>query len=143
MKRVDHSTILLAIGGSYTGLTGLALTGSERTTVLVLVWTAAVIGIGIRMFWLDAPYPLVAVVYVAVGWIALVEFGAYVNALSAAEMALLVLGGVVYTIGGVVYALHRPDPWPRTFGYHELFHSLVTLAAAFHVIAVVSLLAGR
>jgi hemolysin III len=111
--------------------------------VLTLVWVCAFLGIAIRMLWLDAPYPLVAVVYVAVGWIALVDLQAFLDALSGVETALVVVGGLLYTAGGVVYALHRPNPWPATFGYHEVFHALVAAAAACHVGAVLSLLLAR
>jgi hemolysin III len=143
LKRADHATILLAIAGSYTGIAGLALEGSSRTTVLAAVWVAATCGIAIRMLWLHAPYPLVAVVYIAVGWIALIDLGAFLGALSDLEATLVVVGGVLYTVGGVVYALHRPNPWPATFGYHEVFHALVVGAAACHVATVASLLAAR
>jgi hemolysin III len=142
-KRLDHSAILLAIAGSYSGVFGLALDGHPRTVVLTVVWIAAVVGIAVRMLWLHAPYPLVAVVYVAVGWVAVIEVNPILAALSGAETALVLAGGVLYTLGGVVYALHRPDPWPRTFGYHEVFHSLVVLAALCHFAAAASILAER
>jgi hemolysin III len=139
LKRVDHSTILLAIAGSYTAVITLALSGTTQTVLLVVTWVAAAIGISIRMFWLHAPYPVVATVYVVVGWMALVDLPAYLDALSAAELALVVLGGLLYTAGAVVYALHRPNPWPATFGYHEIFHALVVLAALSQYLAVFSL----
>lgn len=141
-KRIDHSTILLAIAGSYTGIVGLGLDGSARTRLLVLVWILAVIGMAIRMLWLDAPYPVVAVVYVAVGWVALIDIDALTAGLTGTQLALVVLGGVLYSVGAVVYALHAPNPWPATFGYHELFHLLVVLAAAVHLAAVSSLVAN-
>ena len=82
---------------------------------------------------------MTATVYVAVGWVALIEFSALADALTAFQFGMVVGGGVVYTIGGVVYALHRPNPWPATFGYHEVFHTLVTIGAAMHYVAVVSM----
>jgi hemolysin III len=139
LKRLDHSTILLAIAGSYTAVTALSLEGDDKTRMLVIVWVAAVIGITIRMAWLDAPYPLVAVVYLVVGWIALVDLNGYRDALSGLEIALVVLGGLLYTAGGVVYALHKPNPRPATFGYHEVFHALVVAGASAHYLAVLSL----
>ncbi len=142
-KRLDHSAILLAIAGSYSGVFGLALDGHPRTVVLTVVWTAAIVGIAVRMLWLHAPYPLVAAVYIAVGWVAVIEVNPILAALSGAETALVLAGGVLYTLGGVVYALHRPDPWPRTFGYHEVFHSLVVLAALCHFAAAASILSER
>jgi hemolysin III len=141
-KRIDHSTILLAIAGSYTGIVGLGLEGSSRTRMLVLVWILAGIGMAIRMLWLHAPYPVVAVVYVAVGWVALIDVGALADGLTGTELALVVLGGVLYSVGAAVYALHAPNPWPATFGYHEVFHTMVVLAAAVHLVAVASLVAS-
>jgi hemolysin III len=140
VRRLDHSAILLAIAGSYTAVATLALTGSARRTLLVAVWVAAGIGILIRMLWLKAPYPLIAVVNLAVGWCALLEIGAIVEALSGVELALLLGGGILYTAGGIVYAIGRPDPAPEVFGYHEVFHSLVVAAALAHYALVWSLL---
>lgn len=142
-KRLDHSAILLAIAGSYSGVFGLAVDGTARTVVLVVVWIAAVVGIAVRMLWLHAPYPLVAAVYLAVGWVAVIEVNPLLAALSNSETVLVLAGGLLYTAGGVVYALHRPDPWPRTFGYHEVFHSLVVVAASCHLGAAASILAAR
>ena len=139
LKRVDHSTILLAIAGSYTAVIVLGLSGTTQTVLLVVTWVAAAIGISIRMFWLHAPHAVVAVVYVVVGWMALIDLPAYLDALSAAELALVILGGLLYTAGAVVYALHKPNPWPSTFGYHEIFHLLVVLAALAQYCAVFSL----
>lgn len=139
LKRVDHSTILLAIAGSYTAVITLGLTGTTQTVLLVVTWVAAATGISIRMFWLHAPYPVVATVYVVVGWLALVDLPAYLDALSAAELTFVVIGGLLYTAGAIVYALHRPNPWPTTFGYHEIFHLLVVIAALAQYVAVFSL----
>lgn len=136
LKRIDHSTILLAIAGSYTGVVGLGLDGPSRRWLLITVWGVAIVGVAIRMLWLGAPYPLVAAVYLAVGWVALVDVSAIAASLTAVELGLVVAGGALYTLGALVYALHAPNPWPRTFGYHELFHSLVVLAAAAHFGAV-------
>ena len=105
----------------------------------MVVWVAALIGIAIRMLWLHAPYTIVAVVYVVVGWIALVDVGALVRALSGGQLALVVAGGLLYTAGGVVYGARRPDPWPATFGYHEVFHTLVVAGALAHYMAVLAI----
>lgn len=141
-KRIDHSTILLAIAGTYSGVVGLGVEGGSRAWLLGAVWVLATVGMAIRMLWLEAPYPVVAAVYLAVGWVAVFDIGALTEALTATELALVVAGGVLYTAGAVVYALHAPNPWPRTFGYHEVFHAMVVLAAAAHLIAV-ALIAGR
>jgi hemolysin III len=139
LQRVDHSTILLAIAGSYTGVAVLALNGTPERRLLIFVWIAAIVGIAVRMTWLDAPYPIIAAVYVAVGWSALLELSALLDGLTNVDLALVIGGGLLYTAGAVVYALHRPNPWPTVFGYHELFHALVVAAAAMHYVAVLRL----
>ncbi len=139
LRRVDHSTILLAISGSYTGIGVLALDGASERRLLVVVWVAAVLGIAVRMCWLDAPYPVIAAVYVTVGWAAIVEIGALLAALDHVETALVIGGGLVYSAGAAVYALRRPNPRPATFGYHEVFHALVVAAAALHYAAALRL----
>ena len=139
-KRLDHSTILLAIAGTYCAITVLALHGGDQTKMLWVVGVGAAAGAAIRMAWLDAPYPVVAAVYLVVGWSALADLPAYARGTTAAELALVIAGGILYTIGGVVYALHRPVLAPATFGYHELFHALVVAGAACHVAAVALLL---
>ena len=135
LRRVDHSTILLAIAGSYTGLGVFALDGAPERRLLIFVWVAAVVGIVIRMAWLRAPYPVVAAVYLTVGWSALLEITAFMDALSPLDLGLILVGGLLYSAGAAVYALHRPNPWPGVFGYHEVFHALVVAAAAAHYVA--------
>lgn len=139
MKPLDHSTILLAIAGSYTAVATLALEGAPAARLLWFVWIGAVVGMAIRLLWLHAPYPVAALVYVVVGWGALLEWGALTDALSNGQMVLLVLGGVLYTIGAGVYAAHRPNPWPATFGYHEVFHAFVVGGVISHLLAITSL----
>jgi hemolysin III len=139
MKRIDHSAILFAIAGTYTAVTTLALEGSHRDRMLVVIWVAAAIGIVVRMAWIDAPYPVVAAVYLIVGWLMVVDLNAYLRGMTDGQTALVALGGVLYTAGGVIYAVHRPNPWPRTFGYHEVFHALVVAGALAHYLAVLSL----
>jgi hemolysin III len=142
LKRIDHVTILFAIAGSYTAVTVLALDGASERTLLVFVWTAAVVGAALRMFWLHAPRSVVAAVYLVVGWSALIEIGAISESLNAIDLTLMVVGGGLYTVGAVVYAAKRPDPWPRHFGFHEIFHLLVVMAATAHYVLVMRLLTG-
>ena len=97
--------------------------------LLVIAWAVAAVGVGIRMLWLDAPSGLVAAVYLVAGWQILLDLPAYADALTGAELALLAVGGALYSIGAIVYARQRPDPWPAVFGYHEVFHALVVTAA--------------
>lgn len=139
-KRIDHTTILLGIAGSYTAISVLALPEGPATQLLIFTWAAAVIGAVIRMAWLRAPYPLVAAVYVVVGWGALLEWGPLVHGLSGLQFALLLVGGLAYTAGAAIYALHRPNPWPATFGYHEVFHSLVMIGVICHYVLGLSLI---
>ena len=138
-KRFDHATILLAVAGSYTAVTTLSLRGRPELTLLVFVWTAATIGIVIRMAWLHAPRPVVITVYLVVGWSALIEIGALSAALNAIDTTLLWTGGGLYSVGAVVYAAKRPNPWPKTFGFHEIFHALVAAAATVHYVLVMRL----
>jgi hemolysin III len=139
LKRVDHSTILLAIAGSYTAVATLALDGPAQARLLAFVWVGAVVGMVIRLTWLHAPYPVVALVYVVVGWGALLEWRSLAQGLSTTQFALILGGGLLYTIGAGVYAAHRPNPWPATFGYHEVFHALVVGGVTLHLVAIATL----
>jgi hemolysin III len=135
MRRLDHSMIFVLIAATVTPIALLALDGTLRVVLLALVWGGAAIGVALSLLWPRAPKWVSAVVYCAVGWsgvVALPELAGY--ALPA--LALLAAGGVLYTAGAVVYALGRPDPAPRVFGYHEVFHALVVAAAALHYAAV-------
>lgn len=139
LRRLDHSMILIGIAGSYTAVIALALDGSTRVVLLVVAWGIAVTGMAIRMLWLDAPSGLVAAVYLAAGWEIMLDLPAYTAALTGGELALLAVGGGLYTVGAVVYALKRPNPWPAVFGYHEVFHTLVLAAALSHWFVIFSL----
>ncbi|MEY2996510.1 MAG: hypothetical protein RLZZ39_1335 [Actinomycetota bacterium] len=138
-KRIDHSTILLAVTGSYTAVAVGALDGRSRVTLLVFVWTAAVVGVIIRMRWLHGPRAVSATVYLVVGWSALVEIAALVRSLDAADTALLVTGGGLYTLGAVIYSAKWPNPFPRVLGFHEVFHALVVGAVVVHYVLVARL----
>lgn len=142
MKRVDHSTILLAIGGTYTAVTALGLSGTHRMRMLAVIWIATILGVAVRMLWIGAPYWVASVVYVVVGWLMILDLGAYIDALSDGQLVLLAAGGVLYTVGAVIYALHKPNPWPEHFGYHEVFHALVVTAALLHFAAVLDLVSA-
>ena len=138
-KRIDHSTILLAVTGSYTAVAVGALEGRSQLTLLVFVWTAAVVGVIIRMRWLHGPRSITATVYLVVGWSALVEIAALVRSLDAADTALLVTGGGLYTLGAIIYSAKWPDPFPRVLGFHEVFHALVVGAVVVHYVLVARL----
>jgi hemolysin III len=136
LRRLDHSTILLAITGSYTAIVALVLSGTPERRLLLAVWLAAGVALVVRMTWHHAPSPVIALVYLLVGWSALLEWRALLAATTVADKALLVAGALLYTLGGVVYGVRRPDPWPRTFGYHEVFHALVVAGVLAHYVLV-------
>ena len=130
MRRLDHSMIFVLIAGTYTPFALLALHGTLATVILVVVWAGALGGVILKLAWIDAPKWLIAAVYVALGWVALAAFPQLYEALGITATGMVAGGGVLYTLGAVVYASRRPDPSPTVFGYHEVFHLLVIAAAA-------------
>jgi hemolysin III len=130
MRRLDHSMIFLLIAGTYTPFALLVLHGTIATVILVAVWAGALGGIVLKLCWIDAPKWLVALMYVALGWVAAAAFPQLFDRLGLGPTAMVAAGGVLYTLGAVVYAIKRPDPVPAVFGYHEVFHALVIAAAA-------------
>jgi hemolysin III len=130
MRRLDHSAIFVLIAGTYTPFALLVLDGPIATVILVVVWAGALGGILLKLVWIDAPKLLTAIVYVALGWVAVAAFPDLIDELGLTGTALVVAGGLLYTAGAVVYAFKRPDPVPTVFGYHEVFHALVIVAAA-------------
>ncbi len=135
LRRFDHSNIFLLIAGSYTPFTLILLKGGERVSLLVIVWTGALLGVLFRIFWIGAPRWLYIPVYVALGWAAIFyahDFGANGGT---AVITLVAVGGGLYTIGGLVYGLKKPDPFPTWFGFHEVFHCFVVAAFVCHYVA--------
>jgi len=130
MRRLDHSMIFLLIAGTYTPFALLVLHGALSTAILVVVWGGAFAGIVLNLIWIDAPKWLTAIVYLALGWVAIAAFPALFDELGVTATLLVGLGGILYTVGAVVYATRKPDPVPAVFGYHEIFHALVIAAAA-------------
>ena len=131
LKRIDHANIFLLIAGTYTPLAVLALPPSKGVLLLSLVWAGTLIGIGFRVFWISAPRWLYVPIYVALGWAAV----AYVVDLLHANVAMMILvliGGLLYTIGAVIYGMKLPNPFPGRFGFHEIFHTLTVLAFLCH-----------
>jgi hemolysin III len=138
MRRLDHAAIFVLVAGTYTPFA--LLLGARGPAVLALAWGGAVLGILQSLFWVNAPRPLVVCLYVALGWAVAVFWPALQAALGVPALSALVLGGVLYSIGAVVYAARKPDPSPAVFGYHEIFHAFVIAAAVCHfgvVVAVV------
>ncbi len=132
MRRLDHSMIFVLIAGTYTPICLLALHGSLARIVLIVVWAGALGGVVFKLLWIDAPKWLFALVYLALGWVSAAIFGELPAAVGWLGVAGLAGGGLLYTLGAVIYASERPNPWPRTFGYHEVFHAFVLTAAALH-----------
>jgi hemolysin III len=130
MRRLDHAAIYLLIAGTYTPYGLLVLSGAWRFSVLGVVWIGAALAIAQRLIWVDAPKWFAAVAGIGLGWVGVVAFPQIVAATGSLGTALVVAGGVLYTLGAVVYVLRRPDPVPAVFGYHELFHVLTVMAAA-------------
>jgi len=128
MRRLDHSMIFVLIAGTYTPMCLVALDGTASWLVLAAVWTAAAIGIVTKLYRVDL-HVLSGIMYIGMGWIAVFILPALSRAMSGIGMALVLTGGVVYTLGAIVLATHRPDPWPEWFGYHEVWH-VFTIAAA-------------
>jgi hemolysin III len=134
-QRRDHAAIYLLIAGTYTPFCLLALDGPWRTWLLAGVWLGAVVGILVKIHRVDL-HVLSGVLYLGLGWVAVVAFPRFVDALTPAALILTVIGGLLYSGGALVLALHRPKLFPRTFGYHEVWHSATAAAAACHFVAV-------
>jgi hemolysin III len=130
MRRLDHSMIFVLIAGTYTPFALLVMDGALSTAILIVVWAGAVGGIVLKLAWVDAPKTLMALIYLAIGWVAVAAFPDLVDQLGVVGASLVGAGGLLYTLGALVYAFRRPDPAPAVFGYHEVFHALVIVAAA-------------
>ncbi|KAA2253934.1 hemolysin III family protein [Solihabitans fulvus] len=130
LARWDHANIYLIIAGTYTPLALLALHGSTQLWALLLAWGGAAAGVVFRLRWLSAPRWLCTGLYLALGWVAVFFLPEAGHAAGLGPVALIMGGGLLYTVGGVVYGLRRPDPWPRWFGYHEVFHACTIAAYA-------------
>lgn len=131
-QRADHAAIFVFIAGTYTPLCVLAMPGADGRFLLALIWSGAGLGVLRALLWPDAPRWIASALYVAVGWTMVLALPAVERATGPALLAVILAGGVCYTVGAIVYALRRPDPWPRTFGYHEVFHALTIVAVVLH-----------
>jgi hemolysin III len=135
LKRMDHSNIFLIIAGTYTPF-ALLLPRSDARTMLLIVWIGAVAGVLFRVFWVGAPRWLYTPVYVALGWVSVFYLRQLWHFGGPAIVTLIAVGGLLYTAGAVVYGIKRPNPSPRWFGFHEIFHTLTVLAFLCHWTAV-------
>ena len=135
LKRIDHANIFLLIAGSYTPMAMLALPSEKGLVLFVAVWIGAVLGISFRIFWINAPRWLYVPLYVLLSWAAMfyvVDFFSF----NAVAMSLILIGGLCYTAGAVVYGIKKPNPFPGHFGFHEIFHALTVIAFICHWVAV-------
>jgi len=135
MKRADHSMIFVFIAGSYTPFALLALPERSGWVLFWIVWGGAIAGVLLKMFWPSAPRWIGVPLYILLGWVAAWFIGPITHGAGVAALVLLIVGGALYSIGGVLYALKWPNPWPTTFGHHEFFHACTAVAAICHYIA--------
>ena len=136
LHRLDHANIYLIIAGTYTPFALLALRGDARTAVLAVIWAGAAAGVAFRVLWLSAPRWLYTLLYIVLGWTAVFVLPQLLRGAGAAALVLLLAGGVLYSLGGLVYGLRRPDPYPGWFGFHEVFHALTVAAYITQYVAV-------
>jgi hemolysin III len=137
LRRIDHSTIFVFIAASYTPIALIVLHGVIATVILAVAWVGAAAGVVFSLGWIRAPRRVRACSYLALGWLAVIAFPQLLERLGLAPLVLLATGGLLYSVGAIIYARERPNPWPRTFGFHEIFHVLVIAAAATQYAAVV------
>jgi hemolysin III len=142
MRRMDHSMIFIATAATHTPIALLALPTKPGWVLFSIVWAGAFVGICGRLFFPDAPYVVIAIPYVLVGWSSVFVINHVWTGVGVAGFILLLVGGGLYTLGAVIYALHRPNPWPNHFGYHEIFHTLTVMAAACHYVVIAIFVRG-
>lgn len=136
LRRLDHANIFLLIAGTYTPFTLLLLTGTTERVLLSVVWAGALIGIAFRVFWMGAPRWIYVPVYLALGWAAAFFLGDFAAAAGPAVLTLMIVGGLLYSLGGIVYGMRWPNPLPRYFGFHEVFHTFVVIAFITHYVGI-------
>jgi hemolysin III len=136
MKRLDHSMIFVFIAGTYTPFAMLAMTPSTGNVVLLVVWIGAIAGVTLKLAWPHAPRWVGVPLYIALGWVAVFVLPEIMHKAGVAALVLVIVGGLLYTVGAVFYGTRWPNPWPGVFGYHEVFHAATVVAALCHYIAI-------
>lgn len=136
LRRMDHSNIYLIIAGTYTPFAVLSLPPGKGRSLLLIVWIGALAGVMFRVFWIGAPRWLYTSLYVVIGWVAVFFLPDLITGAGVTVVVLIAVGGVLYSVGAVIYGLKRPNPFPRWFGFHEVFHSLTIAAFTVHYVAV-------
>jgi hemolysin III len=136
MRRIDHSAIFLLIAGTATPLVVMGLDGKQEIKLLAIIWITAGIGVLQAVLWTRGPKWIRASLYIIAGWVVAPYFPEIKASLGNGGEKLILLGGLIYTLGAVVYALKKPNPFPKVFGYHEIFHIMVIVAASFHFAAI-------
>lgn len=139
MRRADHASIFVLIAGTYTPISLLGIGGDAGHRLMIMIWSSAIAGVALSLFWISAPKALTAAVAVAMGWM-ITPYVGQVRRLLGGDLWLILAGGLAYTAGAIIYALKRPNPWPRSFGYHEIFHALTLVGAAFHLAVIVKII---
>ena len=142
IRRMDHSMIFIATAATHTPIALIALPRSPGWILFAIVWTGAALGIAGRLIFAKAPYWVVSIPYVVVGWSSIFVINHVWASLNLAAFILLLVGGALYTVGAIIYALHRPNPWPNHFGYHEIFHLLTIGGAACHYVVIAIFVRG-
>ena len=142
MRRADHAALFLLIAGTYTPVGLIVLHGAWRTSVLAIAWVGAAVATLTKMCWVRAPKWLSAAIGIALGWIAIVTLPQLAHNEGLTPLVLLTAGGVAYTAGGIVYAWRRPNPSPRVFGYHEVFHALTIVGLGCQYVAIAVFIVG-
>ncbi len=135
-RRIDHATIFVFIAGTYTPFALLAFSGPTQAVVLVSVWAGALIGLALELAWIESPRWISAIAYLAVGWVGVIAAPQLFPSLGVTAAVLVIVGGALYTLGALAYAAAWPNPFPATFGFHEVFHVLVIAAAGLQFVAV-------
>ncbi len=143
LRRFDHANIFLLIAGTYTPFTLVLLDGTQRVVLLTVVWSVAALGVVFKVLWIGAPKWLYMPIYIGMGWASVFYIPSFAEGshrlgvgIGTAVLILVAVGGALYTMGGVVYSIRRPDPWPSWFGFHEVFHTLTILAFVTHYVGV-------